>query len=294
MTRLVGLLSVLSLAVLASLQPSSVRAESTDIPPHREQDPLSATEDFANLYDALALTEVLEMMREEGLEYGKDLEAELFPGRGGAVWDKMVRSLYRLEAMETRVKQVFAERLDNVNLDPLLTFFGSEQGARIVEMELAARRAMMDEAVEEAAEDRAAVMRQEGDPRVDLLDRMIAANDLVDQNVVGGMNANYAFYTGLADGDASSIEATEDQILADVWSQETEIRADTLDWVYAFLTLAYQPLDDADLEAYIEISETNEGQVLNVALFEAFDAMYVDISRGLGRGAAQFMTGEDI
>jgi hypothetical protein len=58
--------------------------------------------------------------------------------------------------------------------------------------------------------------------------------------------------------------------------------------------MAYQPLNDADLEAYIEVSETRAGRVLNRALFAGFDDMYVSISRALGVAAARFMTGQDI
>ena len=83
-------------------------------------------------------------------------------------------------------------------------------------------------------------------------------------------------------------------MLADVWEQEVQIRSETEQWVYSFLLLAYQPLSDEDIEAYIQLSETSEGQVLNTALFAAFDTMYSEISHALGLASARYLSGEDI
>ena len=76
--------------------------------------------------------------------------------------------------------------------------------------------------------------------------------------------------------------------------QAFAIRSDTETWVYSYLSMAYQPLADSDLEAYVALSETEAGRVLNRALFEGFDQMDVAISRALGTAAARFMAGEDI
>ena len=257
--------------------------------------PLQASEDQIDiLYDALKLDEVIEVMRLEGVEYGETLERDLFPGRGGPAWNTSVSAIYVPSNMENRVRDEFSTRMEGVDLDPLIDFFTSVRGVEIIALELEARRAMMDEAVEEMAEAKMAEMQAEDDPRMVQIEDLVVANDLVETNVVGAMNANYAFYTGLADGGAFGDMLDEGQILSDVWSQEPEIRADTSEWVYSYLALAYQPLSDDDLAIYTALSITDEGRALNAALFGAFDAMYVDISRELGTQAAAFMAGEDI
>jgi hypothetical protein len=58
--------------------------------------------------------------------------------------------------------------------------------------------------------------------------------------------------------------------------------------------LAYQPLSDDDLQTYITFSESAEGQVVNTALFVAFDEMFEGISRALGLAASQYMAGQDL
>ena len=119
-------------------------------------------------------------------------------------------------------------------------------------------------------------------------------NNLVETNVAGALNTNLAFYYGLLDGGAFGGALTEDQILADVWSQEQEIRENTSEWIYSFLFMAYQPLEDEDLEAYIAFSETEAGEDLNRAMFASFDRLFEGISRSLGRAAANEMTAEEL
>ena len=128
----------------------------------------------------------------------------------------------------------------------------------------------------------------------DLVTQFIDANDLIETNVVGAMNSNYAFYQGLLAGGAFPYELTEEQVLADVWGQEPEIRQNTTEWLYSFFILAYQPLPQEDLETYIAFSETEAGAALNDALFAAFDGMFEDISQALGLAASRYMGGQDL
>ena len=184
--------------------------------------------------------------------------------------------------------------LKDSDIDPLVQFFEGETGRKIVGLEVSARQALLDEAVEAAGKERLEELTADGDPLLDLVTEYVEVNDLLEYNVVGAMNSNYAFYIGLQDGGAFDATLTEEQILTDVWSQEEVIRADTEDWLYGFLVMAYQPLTEAELTEYIALSETPEGQALNRALFVAFDELFVEISRALGRSAATFVVGEDL
>lgn len=246
------------------------------------------------LADALGLPEIIEVMRAEGIANGAELAADMFPGRAGSNWSEMVGKIYDTDWMTQIVWTGLAAELDDTDTTPLMAFFTGETGSKIVGLEVSARQALLDETVEEASKDRLAEMTADGDPLLDLVGRYIEANDLLEYNVVGAMNSNYAFYTGLQDGGAFDETLTEDQILTDVWSQEEVIRSDTKEWLYAFLAMAYKPLGEAELEAYIALSQTPEGQALNSALFTAFDRLFVDVSHALGRSAATFLVGEDL
>ena len=64
--------------------------------------------------------------------------------------------------------------------------------------------------------------------------------------------------------------------------------------VYCFLLMAFNPLNDAELQAYIDYSQSSSGQALNAALFEGFDARYREISYELGRLIAGISTASDL
>lgn len=246
------------------------------------------------LFEALALPQMIEIMRLEGLEYGEAIGQDLFQGETSADWGQVVERIYDLDHMQAKVLASLKAELSGDDVTSMITFFTAAPGTTIIELEVAAREALLDDAVEEAAKEVAALAKADETDRYALVDQFVDTNDLVETNIVGALNSNYAFYTGLMDGGAFPAELTEDQVLADVWSQEPEIRQSTTEWVYSFLMLAYEPLDAADLETYIAFSATDAGQDLNGALFVAFDGMFEQISRNLGLGSAQFMGQQEL
>lgn len=252
------------------------------------------TAEAGRMFDALGLGELLEIMREEGIGYGRDLERDLFPGRGKGEWEEIVGEIYASERMEAEIREGLAGALTEAQMASVADFFTSESGRRIIELELAARRALLDEAVEESATETWRGLMEGGDPRWSQLEEFARVNDLVEMNVAGAMTANYAFYMGLVDGKAFDFPMTEDQVLGDVWSQEETIRDDTTDWVYSFGALAYLPLGEEAFADYIAFAATPDGQALNAALFSTFNDLFTQISRDLGLGAARFIAGQDI
>ncbi|MDX5357323.1 MAG: DUF2059 domain-containing protein [Rhodobacterales bacterium] len=249
-----------------------------------------------DLAAALRLPELLRVLVEEGIGYGADLEAELFPGAGGARWDAAVEAIHDPARMQA---QALARLHAELGAQPeevarMTTFFTTEPGAAIIKLEIAAREAFLDDSAREAAEVALAEMKERGDPRLEQLDRLIAANDLIEQNIAGAMNANLAFYQGMIAGGAVDATLPDGEMMADLWSQEPQIRQDTIDWLLPYMVMAYRPLVDADLDAYIAFSETPEGQRLNRALFAAFDGLFNTLSRDLGLAAAKMLQGQDI
>lgn len=246
------------------------------------------------LYDALNLGEMLNIMHEEGLGYGADIAEDLFGNRSNPSWDEQVAAIYDVAGMEAAVLASLDAATEGDDIAGMLAFLTSDTGQEIIELEVAARRAFLDDDVEEASVEAAALAMADETPRFALVERFVDANDLIETNVVGAMNSNYAFFLGLTEGGGFPQEMTEDQILADVWGQEPEIRRNTTEWVFSFVMLAFQPLDDAQIETYITFSESDAGQDLNSALFLTFDPLFEGISRDLGRAASVFMIGQDL
>jgi hypothetical protein len=257
--------------------------------------PAQTSPEMRALFDAMGLYDILEIMSAEGRAAAPDLEDELFPGQGGGAWVAVVSSIYALDKMTAAFEAaVPLDRLGPEALAAVQAFFDSEAGVRIVAGEVAARRAFLDPALKQAATDLAQDRAAAGDPRLDLLTEFISANDLVERNVSGALNSNLAFYVGLSEAGAFSDQIPEELMLADVWGQEPQIRSDTLEWLYAYQLLAYEGVSDADLRAYIALSQTPAGQALTAALFAAFDVVFEGISRDLGRAAAGFIAGQDL
>lgn len=255
----------------------------------------SVPHDILAIHEALHLPEVIAIMAEEGIADGVGMAESLFPsGQVPQQWTDMVESIYRTPEMEAQILADLTESLQGEDLAAIRTFVESAAGQQMAELETAARRAMIDEEVEQAAKEAAAVALADDSPRLALLRRYAEANDLVEANVAGAMNSNYAYFMGLLDGGAMQREMTESDVLSDIWSQEPQIRSDTVEWVYSFLLKAYEPASDADLEAMIAFSESDPGRALNRALFAAFDARFVEISRALGLAAARYMTTSEL
>jgi hypothetical protein len=250
----------------------------------------------AALLEALDIAEIVAILREEGLSYAEKLDADLLGLRGGRGWARAADRIYGAGRMETTFSQLFAEALPQ---DPelvalALDFFASERGQRFITLENAARRAMLDDDIDEAARAHAAEKVADNDARLGLIRAIIDANDYIESNVAGGLNSNFAFFLGLRDSGAPQFDLADADILADVWAQEQVIRDDVEEWLVAYLSLAYRPLPDDDLRAYAAFAETAQGRAVNLALFAAFDTLFNTISRELGFEAGRVLSQQDL
>jgi hypothetical protein len=289
------MLRILTFALpLAALLAAAVPVAAQTAPDGARPPLADRAPEVAEMLETLRIYEVIEVMATEGVQASMTLEADMFPGEGGAAWSAEVNRIHGADRMTAIFENAFpVEAMTEDDVAMVTRFFSAEPGESIAAAEVATRRAFLDPEVEEAAN--AAFREAVGgeDPRLDLLTRFIEANDLVERNVSGALNSNFAFYRGLSDGDAFEVEIPEDLMVQEVWSQEAELRRDTVEWLYSFQLAAYSDLADADLEAYVAMSETASGQALNAALFTAFDALFEALSYEIGVAAATFILGED-
>ena len=247
---------------------------------------------MTRLIDALRMDDTVAIMREEGLLYGEDLAAEMMPEADLTSWRAHLERLYDSAKMQKLVEAGLAAELGGVDVAPLAEFFTSELGEEIVELEISAREAFLDTEVEAAAKEHYADLDREGAEIVRQIETLIADSDLIEQNVMGILNANLMLYRGLADGGAYDL--SEEDMLRDVWSQEEGVRDDSSEWIGAYLLTAYQPLETDEIDRYIAMWRTEEGQALNRALFAVFDRMYEEISYLTGQAVAQHMRSQKL
>ncbi|MEN8836739.1 MAG: hypothetical protein ABF243_00270 [Celeribacter marinus] len=268
------LLSVLMAGLLAVSLGRGARAQAT-------------SDDIDALMDALHMTQIVEVLAKEGRGMIDDLEVD-GSGVPHAAWVSMLADLYRADVMLDAFRGEMGYALEGADIAPMLAFFESDFGQTVAQLELDARIAMGDEGMEDMAAQAWAELAPNS-ARAELIDAYVTANDLIEMNVVGAMNADYAYMVGLGQSGGDVPMMSDADILRDIWSYEPEVRADISQWVYGYSTLAYEPLSDDEFAQYIAFSKSPAGSKLNYALFAAFDAVYADLSRALGAGTGQLL-----
>lgn len=245
---------------------------------------MAAPSPAQQLGTALKLPEVIAVLADEGRIYGDTLASEYFAEDAGEDWRHTIEEIYAPKRLALVFEAAFEADLDRSEIDTasVLNFFLSPLGRRIVGLELSARRALLAKEVELAAHKRLETLRAEEAPRLMLLEDFIAANDLVEMNVVSALNSNVAFMRGLAGTGFFGDGLSQDEMLADVWGQEDALRQQSEDWLMMFATLAYAPLSDTELARYTAFSRSAAGVRLNHALFAGFDAVFAQVSDQLG------------
>jgi hypothetical protein len=255
--------------------------------------PVVTADALKPLLAAARIEPLMQVVATEGARHGLGLETSLFPGKGGSAWRSIVSAIQSPERMARRLTAVLATELSPEDARAAATYLSTGPGAKVVAREVAARREMLDGAVEAEARRVSTQLRREDAPRAQLIDEMIDALGLVTANVSGGLNANFAFYRGLGDGGALRKRLTESEMLAMVWGQEDAVRTATTEWLRGYLTRAYAPLAEEELRDYVAFAGTPHGRRYLSALFAGFGQVFEETSYELGRAAAGFMVAED-
>ncbi|MEL6913035.1 MAG: DUF2059 domain-containing protein [Pseudomonadota bacterium] len=253
----------------------------------------AAADPVDRLLDAMQIDEVVNILVDEGSATALGLEERMFPGRGGAAWEDEVERIYERDAREAALAADMRKRLEGEDLAPLLAFLESDVGQRVMALEVSARRAFVDPEMEEIALSLFADAEEEEPVLHGQVMEFVEVNDLVDQNVEGAFRANAAFALGAHEAGAFP-GMSLDALVAQLWGGDEAVEADVSSWLYAYLMTAYRPLPEEDLAAYIDLSRTPSGQLLNDVLMTSFGTLFTDISFDLGSAAGRFMAQQEL
>ncbi|MEL7100702.1 MAG: hypothetical protein AAGM84_17890 [Pseudomonadota bacterium] len=247
----------------------------------------AAAQSASDFERALRLPELAAILAEEAARTGADVDADLLNGQGGSVFAAQIAQINDPGRLSQQIADILAGALTAETARAILAFTNSEQAQAAVALELSARQAFLDPDVEEFARSSA-----EASPSRDLVDRLIAAGDMVGKNRETARLTTAAFYRGLREGGAVDLsDAAIDQLAGE---QASGMDEDTRAWLAGFFTLAYSPLDRAELEVLTAFWESDVGLAFSDALFEAFDTAYAERWFAMGRAAALFLSSEDI
>ncbi|SPF76302.1 hypothetical protein ALP8811_01305 [Aliiroseovarius pelagivivens] len=248
-----------------------------------DQSQQDGEQSFEELWTLLGMSQMVSILHDEGLSMALASDLDLLGHEGGPRWEGAVQAIYNEKVLQGELHTLFEQQLAQAHLSVLCEFYKTEDMQKIIQNEIAARRAFLDMEFEQTARDR----WLQGDiPEVldETIRQYVDTNDLIELNVMGSLNSNYVFLNTLNQSLPDIVDQmSERDILSHVWSQETDIRTDTTEWIFAYLHTAYAPVDPYDLDRYVAFSATPAGQALNQALFTAFDAVYLRLSGDLGR-----------
>ena len=266
------------MAVLSMLLACSLSAVAAS-----DQSQQDGEQSFEELWTLLGMSQMVSILHDEGLSMALASDLDLLGHEGGPRWEGAVQAIYNEKVLQGELHALFEQQLAQAHLSVLCEFYKTEDMQKIIQNEIAARRAFLDMEFEQTARDR----WLQGDiPEVldETIRQYVDTNDLIELNVMGSLNSNYVFLNTLNQSLPDIVDQmSERDILSHVWSQETDIRTDTTEWIFAYLHTAYAPVDPYDLDRYVAFSATPAGQALNQALFTAFDAVYLRLSGDLGR-----------
>lgn len=257
----------------------------------------AAAEDLSRAY---LLPELFEIMAAEGRNSVLAEGAVPLEGRALADFERDVSRIYDQQTMhDAFLASLMAEVAATPEvLQDALEFAGTDLGKRVLRLEISARDALLDDEVDEIArlalyDAREARTDTAASDRLAMIRERVDANDLVELNVSLGLNTSYAYYQGMMSENAVNGLDSE-QLLFLVWAQEPEIRADIEDWIESYFMMAYKPLGDDELAAYIEYASTPLAQAFNRAMFRAFETLFNKISLDVGRALGRRLNVEDI
>ena len=130
--------------------------------------------------DHLELSELIHIMRTEGLEYAATLNTEMLDGQGGAVWEDQIDAIYDTQLMSEFVRKEIATIPEN-QLRQINQFYGSNLGAKIVDLEIAARNAMTDNDIKNIAEDNYQIALAQDPQSLLQLNVIVSEGDLIEK-----------------------------------------------------------------------------------------------------------------
>ena len=244
------------------------------------------------LWDAMRVSEFIDVLSQEGISESEELESRLFTQSNGDSFQQATSRIYDPERMTGLMRTAMSIASQRRDLDSAIDFYQSVVGRKSIEAELSSRFELLDPLVEEESKSLLNALRTEDPERFELIDDYVLANDLVENNLVGAMNGNYVFLSTLTDAGQGPYVEDPSAILPQIWAQENEVRASTSEWVYSYFAYAYRDLSNAEILKLIEFSRSEGGQSLNNFLFESTNFVFDQLAMDLANVVAEFLASE--
>jgi hypothetical protein len=246
----------------------------------------------SELYDALHMDILVDVIVSEGRDQVRDAAEIYLTGRAAETYITENMALYVPNKIRRQLIDGLSMGLSADDLAVAVAFFKTETGAYAAKLEASARQAISDQGVEDHAKAMASDAVARGVERIDILEAAIADMELVEMNLAGAMTAQYQFLMPLSD--VKDLGLDQAAVLTMIQEGQDALSQSILEWLVAFLYMAYAPLDDEQLSTYLTYQTSPNGASLNKVLFDVFNAIDRDMSAAMGVSLAQSLQSKEI
>ena len=244
------------------------------------------------LYQLLHLDELVDIVSEEGLADAKATADAYLQGITRGNFGVSISQIYDKKSLSSKVKQMFSKALPTATANSLIAFYKSELGVQVSQLEVSARRAISDPSIEKYVIDRALEAEVQGKSRPQLLRSAINKMDWVKQNLAGAYEARFAFLAALSEVEALRLDQA--RIFTLMQSDQEALSLEIEEWLLGYMYMAYSPLSDDELAAYMRFQASPEGMALNEVLFDTFSRLNTENAEKLGQFTASALSAQDL
>lgn len=236
------------------------------------------------LSEAYRLPALFDAIAHEGRDAADAIAQDVLQGQGGAAWARAIDDIYDPERLHDRFLGLLSAELQRraAVYEAAMAFARSPAGAAVIEAEVRIRAELREPGAERDMEAQLERARGIESPALAFVRERIGANNLIEQNVSIGLNGSLAYFSGFMAAAPPGMGLSEGQIAAEVWAQEEDIRAETVDWLEGYLLRAYATLSDGARAALMAHARSAEGDAFNTAMFRAYEVTFAELSEALG------------
>ena len=240
-----------------------------------------------DLLDATNTDGLLAQLAIEAGRSAEDVNRDFLGGSGGAILFETVSQLNDPVRLRPKIAAAMTELLGADEMRAVLSFYASDLGQRITRLEMSARATIFEPSIEQAVRARIA---EDGVP--EMVTDIIVQGDLIERNVTDAIRVLRKFYGGRSAGGTTDLSPAE--MDAFIEEQRGGVRQETQAWLEAYMTLAYSPLSEDDLQIYADFWKTNAGKAYDRALFEAYARVFEENSFALGQLVGRLEASDEI
>lgn len=196
-----------------------------------------------------------------------------------AARDAIAERIFRPDVLFAAVAARVDDKFDDAEYDALEAYFSQGVGLRVTEAE---KYAQSPENDAERAEKTPAIIEDllaNNPERLDQIEQMIEAMDVVGSGTAMAMNLGYAMISGMASTGKMPGGLTDDQILMMLNARRDQIEAEVFNNTVLSAAFTYRDISNADMADYLGFLQSDLGR----KLYSVMESAQVDVLTAASR-----------